>query len=132
MRVLVAALLVCLTGTAEAQIGLPPVRVPALPPVNVPGVLTGLPGTADAATAQLDTAQLRELRHARIRELLRRHRDVLEADSPLGAAEWHLAVAVGDGDRITLYADGRRVLAATLAQGNVAAQLEVAPDAESM
>jgi hypothetical protein len=54
---------------------------------------------------------------------------VLEADSPLSAAEWHLAVAVGDGDRITLYADGRRVLAATLAQGNVAAQLEVAPDA---
>jgi subtilisin family serine protease len=81
MRVLVAALLVCLTGTAGAQIGLPPVRVPALPPVNVPGVLPGLPGTADAATAQLDTAQLRELRHARIRELLRRHRDVLEADS---------------------------------------------------
>ncbi len=81
MRVLVAALLVCLSGTAGAQIGLPPVRVPALPPVNVPGVLTGLPGTADAATAQLDSAQLRELRHARIRELLRRHRDVLEADS---------------------------------------------------
>jgi subtilisin family serine protease len=81
MRVLVAALLVCLTGTAGAQIGLPPVRVPALPPVIVPGVLTGLPGAADAATAQLDTAQLRELRHARIRELLRRHRDVLEADS---------------------------------------------------
>ena len=81
MRALSAALLVCLTGTAGAQLGLPPVRVPALPPVTVPGVLTGLPGAADAATAELDTAQLRELRHVRIRELLRRHRDVLEADS---------------------------------------------------
>src|SRR5215469_1059069 len=83
MRVLVTLLLIFFARDALAQLGLPRVTVPALPPVSVPGgVLPGLlPGSADAATAQLDTRQLRELRHLRVRELLRRHRDVLEADS---------------------------------------------------
>ncbi len=74
MRVLLATLLLCCAPTAGAQLGLPPVRLPA---VNVPGVL---PGITDPATAPLDTGQLRELRHLRVRELLRRHRDMLEAD----------------------------------------------------
>lgn len=74
MRVLLATLLLCCAPTAGAQIGLPPVRLPA---VNVPGVL---PGITDSATTPLDTGQLRELRRLRVRELLRRHRDVLEAD----------------------------------------------------
>ncbi|MGP8035081.1 MAG: S8 family serine peptidase [Steroidobacteraceae bacterium] len=77
MRVLLATLLLCCAPRADAQLGLPPVRLPSLPAVNVPGVL---PGITDSATAPLDTGQLRELRHLRVRELLRRHRDVLEAD----------------------------------------------------
>jgi hypothetical protein len=80
MRVLLATLLVILAQSAPAQIGLPAVRLPALPPVSVPALPALLPGSADPATAELSTRQLRELRHARIHELLRRHRDVLEAD----------------------------------------------------
>jgi len=52
----------------------------------------------------------------------------IAAESALGNAEWHLAIAVGDGNKITLYADGKQVLAAMVAQGNVAPQLEIAPD----
>jgi hypothetical protein len=81
MRVGLATLLMILAQSALAQIGLPPVRLPALPPVTVPTLPAVLPGPADPATAQLGTRQLRELRRSRIRELLRRHRDVLEADS---------------------------------------------------
>jgi hypothetical protein len=77
MRVLLSTLLLCCAPTAGAQLGLPPVRLPSLPAVNVPGVL---PGVTDPATAPLDTGKLRELRRLRVRELLRRHRDVLEAD----------------------------------------------------
>jgi subtilisin family serine protease len=77
MRVLLATLLLCCAPTAGAQLGLPPVRLPGLPAVNVPGAL---PGVTDPATAPLDTGKLRELRRLRVRELLRRHRDVLEAD----------------------------------------------------
>jgi hypothetical protein len=77
MRVLLAALLICCAPGADAQLGLPPVRLPSLPAVNVPGVL---PGITDSAAAPLDTGHLRELRRLRVRELLRRHRDVLEAD----------------------------------------------------
>src|SRR5579862_2898261 len=77
MRVLLAALLICCAPSADAQLGLPPVRLPSLPAVNVPGVL---PGITDSAAAPLDTGHLRELRRLRVRELLRRHRDVLEAD----------------------------------------------------
>jgi hypothetical protein len=77
MRVLLATLLLCCPPPAGAQLGLPPVRLPSLPAVNVPGVL---PGITDSATAPLDIGQLRELRRLRVRELLRRHHDVLEAD----------------------------------------------------
>jgi hypothetical protein len=77
MRVLLATLLLCCAPPAGAQLGVPPVRLPSLPAVNVPGVV---PGITNSATAPLDTGQLRELRRLRVGELLRRHRDVLEAD----------------------------------------------------
>ena len=43
------------------------------------------------------------------------------------SGEWHLAVAVGDGSKVTLYADGKEVANGALAQGNIAAKLEMAP-----
>jgi hypothetical protein len=45
----------------------------------------------------------------------------------LGKAEWHLAVAVGDGQEITLYADGAEAATSAQAQGSVAARLDLAP-----
>jgi hypothetical protein len=52
---------------------------------------------------------------------------LISGNSPLSPAEWHLAVAVGDGEHVTLYADGRQVAASALAQGSVASRLEMAP-----
>jgi hypothetical protein len=51
------------------------------------------------------------------------------ADSALASGDWHLAVAVGDGDKVTLYADGKQVAAGNLAQANIAPKLELAPPA---
>jgi hypothetical protein len=52
---------------------------------------------------------------------------LIAAESPLSKAEWHLAVAVGDGQKVTLYADGKLATEGTLAQGSVAPLLEMAP-----
>lgn len=52
---------------------------------------------------------------------------LIAGDSVLSAAKWHLAVAASDGQKVTLYADGKQVAASTLAQGPVAARLELAP-----
>jgi hypothetical protein len=87
-HLLLTGLLLCVAADAAAQLGLPAVRLPNLPPVNVPALpaqgLLPLTGEAAAALGELDPRSLRELRQQRIRELLRRHRDLLEAD-PLGA-----------------------------------------------
>ena len=84
---LLAGLLLCAAAQAAAQVGLPAVRLPNLPPVGPPALpALGLPPLTGEAAAlgELSPASLRELRQQRIRELLRRHRDVLEAD-PHGA-----------------------------------------------
>lgn len=87
-NVLLAGLLSCVAAQAAAQVGLPAVRLPNLPPAGLPALpavgVPALTGEAAAALGQLDSASLRALRQRRIRELLRRHRDVLEAD-PNGA-----------------------------------------------
>jgi subtilisin family serine protease len=86
-NVLLSGLLLCAAAQAAAQVGLPAVRLPNLPSVGAPALpAVGLPPLTDEAAAlgQLNPAGLRELRQQRIRELLRRHRDVLEAD-PHGA-----------------------------------------------
>jgi len=87
-NLVLAGLLLCVAVRAAAQVGLPAVRLPNLPQVGVPALpAVGLPpltGEAAAALGQLDSTGLRALRQQRIRELLRRHRDVLEAD-PNGA-----------------------------------------------
>src|ERR1700733_2131037 len=66
---------------ASTQIALPPGRLPGLPQLQVPPILNQpLPAGADA----LDPPDLRNLRHVRIRDLIRTHRTVIEAD-PNGA-----------------------------------------------
>jgi hypothetical protein len=54
---------------------------------------------------------------------------LIASGSALSKAEWHLAVAVSDGEKIALYADGKPVAGSALAQGSVAARLEMAPAA---
>jgi subtilisin family serine protease len=79
MRRILLTLCLALAPLAAAQVGLPSVRLPQLPGVALPN----LPATAlppEASVGELDPRRLRELRVLRIRELLRRHRDVLEAD----------------------------------------------------
>ena len=53
---------------------------------------------------------------------------LIAAQGALAGGEWHLAVAVSDGDKVTLYGDGRPVVSSRLAQGAVAGQLQMAPD----
>jgi subtilisin family serine protease len=82
------ALIVCLAlaPLAAAQLGLPPVRLPQRPGGGLPNLPAALPTetAGDATVGELDPRHLRELHAARVRELLRRHRDLLEAD-PQGA-----------------------------------------------
>ena len=52
---------------------------------------------------------------------------LIGANSPLSQGDWHLAAAVGDGQKVTLYADGKEVATSMLAQGTIAARLELAP-----
>jgi hypothetical protein len=90
MRTLVLTALLLMAQPALAQLGLPGVRLPAVPAVTVPqlpavNLPLDLDKTAAELAAQTDPHRLRELRALRIRDLLRRHRDVLEAD-PHGAA----------------------------------------------
>jgi subtilisin family serine protease len=87
MRTVVLTLLL-IASAAAAQVGLPTVRLPAVPGVTLPnlpaaGVLD-IDKSAAALAGEVDPRRLRELRALRVRELLRRHRDVLEAD-PHGA-----------------------------------------------
>jgi subtilisin family serine protease len=83
MRTLLAVACLALSSTSLAQI-IP--RLPQLPAVTVPNLPATLPAvvTGEAEVGELDPSRLRGLRALRIRELLRRHRDVLEAD-PHGA-----------------------------------------------
>jgi hypothetical protein len=52
---------------------------------------------------------------------------LIAAQSTLDTAHWKLAVAVSDGQSVTLYAGGDQVASSTLAQGAVASRLEMAP-----
>ena len=52
---------------------------------------------------------------------------LIPAESALSGAGWHLAAAVGDGQKVMLYADGNLVAVSPLAQGAVAGRLEMAP-----
>ena len=50
-------------------------------------------------------------------------------DQALDSGKWHFAAAASDGEHVVLYADGREVATSALAQGSIAAILEMAPPA---
>jgi subtilisin family serine protease len=89
MRTFALTLLLLIASVAAAQVGLPSVRLPQVPGVTLPtlpapAVPLDIDKSAAALAGEVDVRRLRELRALRIRETLRRHRDVLEAD-PHGA-----------------------------------------------
>jgi hypothetical protein len=53
---------------------------------------------------------------------------LIVAESALDDAQWHLALAVDNGQQVILYADGKKVASSPLAQGEIAARLEMAPE----
>jgi subtilisin family serine protease len=75
MRRLVFILLIITAGAVQAQIGLPNVRLPALPqaPLSESDRLL-------STTAQTDLRALRDVRRLRVRDLIHRNRSALEAD----------------------------------------------------
>jgi hypothetical protein len=52
---------------------------------------------------------------------------LLTGSESLPRADWHFAAAVSDGRQVTLYADGTRVAAWPLMQGEIAAEIHMAP-----
>lgn len=52
---------------------------------------------------------------------------LIAAQTPLSNAQWHFAAAASDGQKVMLYADGKLVVTSSLAQGEVAGNLEMAP-----
>ena len=81
MRALVLTLCLAMSELASAQLG--GVRLPQLPSVglpSVPGAAAALEGGNELPGSELDPRRLEALRADRVRELLRRHGDVLEAD----------------------------------------------------
>jgi hypothetical protein len=81
IRILFASLIIIATCAAQAQITLPTAQLPRLPPVQLP---VDVDKTLSNVTANLDTRQLVELRLLHVHDLIRTHRDVIEAD-PHGA-----------------------------------------------
>jgi subtilase family protein len=82
-------LLLVMAPGASAQLALPSVRLPQLPGAGLPELpANSAPLDIDKPAAvlagEVDPQRLRDLRELRVRALLRRHRDVLEAD-PHGA-----------------------------------------------
>lgn len=76
-KILVTLMAIAAAGTAGAQIALPQVQLPKLPEVQLP---VDVGKTVSGVTGAVDPQQLVQLRPLRIRELLRTHRDLIEAD----------------------------------------------------
>ena len=81
MRIVLALVLSLAGVAAQAQLGLPGVRVPVLPQPQVQGVT----GTIQGVTGQVDATVLQDARQVQVRDLIRRNRANIEAD-PNGAA----------------------------------------------
>lgn len=78
MRAIMPLLCVVTASLAAAQVG--GLRLPQLPGAALPSV-PAVTGGLEAGNGELDARQLEALRTTRIRELLRRHGDLLEADA---------------------------------------------------
>lgn len=119
MRAITLMALLGATQVAAAQIGLPAVRLPNLPAVGLPGSTGPDLLSGNGQGAELDVRRHRELRQARIRELLRRHADVLEAD-PHGDP-------IVRGQVLVLSPDGAALEAAAAAGFTEVRELSLAP-----
>ena len=75
MRRMVSILLMITASSVQAQIGLPNVRLPALPQAPLANTERLL-----SADAQTDLGALQDVRRLKVRDLIRRNRAVLEAD----------------------------------------------------
>jgi hypothetical protein len=51
---------------------------------------------------------------------------LIAGTTELSGSDWHLAVAVSDGEKVTLYADGKETASSPLVEGKVAPRLELA------
>jgi subtilisin family serine protease len=71
-----AAIMILVAHGVQAQLGLPPVRLPRLPDVALPDVQNDLARTA----GNIDSQAAANARRLRIRNLLRTQRNVVEAD----------------------------------------------------
>jgi hypothetical protein len=80
MRAFLASMLL-LAPAAQAQVGLPSVRLPGLPAVGLP---VDVGKTLPALTNDLDPRRLQDLRKLHVLDLIRRHPAVIEPD-PNGA-----------------------------------------------
>jgi subtilisin family serine protease len=108
VRLLLAVALLGVAQAAQAQIGLPGVRLPRLPDVTGPGVQNELTRAAD----NIDSQAAANVRRVRIRDLLRAQRNVLEADprgDPIMRGEV-LALAPSDAALTRARAAGYRVI----------------------
>ena len=56
---------------------------------------------------------------------------LIAASNALAKPDWHFAVAVSDGAKVTLYADGKEVASSAIMQGKVAARLELGPSPQA-
>ena len=70
MRIVLALVLSLAGVAAQAQLGLPGVRVPVLPQPQVQGVT----GTIQGVTGQVDATVLQDARQVQVRDLIRRNR----------------------------------------------------------
>jgi hypothetical protein len=106
-RITLALLLSLAVQAAQAQLGIPGVRVP-LPVPQIPVIGRTLQGV----DSQLDTNTQQDARTLQVRNLIRRNRTTLEAD-PAGAAMLRseiLALSPSDGDLAAAQAAGFGVI----------------------
>jgi hypothetical protein len=104
MRKIACTLLIITVQTAHAQIGVPNVRLPALPQPQLPAVDRTLSGTV----GQVDAEVLKDVRRLRLRDLVRRNRATLEVDrngAPIVRGEV-LAVSPSDAELSAALAAG--------------------------
>src|ERR1700761_6011297 len=115
MRIVIALLLSLAGAAAQAQLGLPGVRGPVLPQLQVPRVTGTIPGV----TGQLDATVLQDAGQGQGRELISRNRATVEAD-PNGAAivrDELVAFSPSDTDLAAAQAAGYTVASARTLDG---------------
>ena len=115
MLKVVCTLLIITAQSAHAQIGLPNVRLPALPQPQLPDVSRTLSGTVE----QVDSAALKNVRQLKLRDLVRHNRATLEVDrngAPIVRGEV-LAVSPSDAELNAALAAGFTIVRVRTLEG---------------